>query len=139
MSPAYNPKRMSALPTTRQQDRLLLEGMEFFGYHGDIEAERSLGGRYSVDVALSADLRAAGRSDSIDDTIDYVRCFQVVRDIVENRQYRLLEALAEAIAQALLGEHARARRVQVRVAKQPPVRGSFSRFAVEVERGREEG
>jgi dihydroneopterin aldolase len=126
-------------PATPRRDRLLLEGMEFFGYHGDIEAERSLGGRYSVDVELLADLRAAGRSDSIDDTIDYVRCFQVVRDLVENRQYRLLEALAEAIAQALLTEHARADAVRVRVAKQPPVRGAFQRFAVEVERGRGEG
>lgn len=129
---------MTAPPSPRQ-DRLLLEGMEFFGYHGDIEAERSLGGRYSVDVELRADLRAAGRSDSIDDTIDYVRCFQVVRDLVENRQYRLLEALAENIAAALLAEHRRAGAVRVRVAKQPPVRGSFQRFAVEVERLREEG
>jgi dihydroneopterin aldolase len=126
-------------PATPRRDRLLLEGMEFFGYHGDIEAERSLGGRYSVDVELSADLRAAGRSDSIEDTIDYVRCFQVVRELVENQQFRLLEAMAEAIAQALLREHGRASSVKVRVAKQPPVRGSFQRFAVEVERGRGEG
>jgi dihydroneopterin aldolase len=130
---------MTAPDSLRREDRLLLEGMEFFGYHGDIEAERSLGGRYSVDVELLADLRAAGRSDSIDDTIDYVRCFQVVRDLGENRQYRLLEALAEAIAQALLEEHPRAGSVRVRVAKQPPVRGAFQRFAVEVERGRGEG
>jgi dihydroneopterin aldolase len=120
-------------------DRLLLEGMEFFGYHGDIEAERALGGRYRVDVELLADLRAAGRSDSIDDTIDYVRSFQLVRDLVENEQYRLLEAMAEAIAQTLLREYARVQSVRVRVAKQPPVRGTFERFAVEVERGREEG
>ena len=127
------------MTTAGAPDRLLLEGMEFFGYHGDIEAERSLGGRYSVDVELLADLRAAGRSDSIEDTIDYVRCFQVVRELVEGQQYRLLEAMAEAIAQALLREHAKARSVRVRVAKQPPVRGTFQRFAVEVERARGEG
>ena len=130
---------MTAPDSLRREDRLLLEGMEFYGYHGDIEAERSLGGRYSVDVELLADLRAAGRSDSLDDTIDYVRCFQVVRELVENQQYRLLEAMAEAIAQALLREHRRADAVRVRVAKQPPVRGSFQRFVVEVERGRGEG
>lgn len=126
-------------PSSLRGDRLLLEGMEFFGYHGDIEAERALGGRYSVDVELRADLRPAGRSDSIDDTIDYVRAFQVVRDLVENGQYRLLEAMADAIAGALLADQPRAERVRVRVAKQPPVRGSFQRFAVEVERGRGEG
>ena len=127
---------MAAVDST---DRLLLHGMEFYGYHGDIEAERALGGRYSVDVELVADLRAAGRSDSLDDTIDYVRCFQVVRDLVENRQYRLLEALAAGIAGALLAEHSAAQAVKVRVAKQPPVRGTFQRFAVELERRRGEG
>ena len=116
-------------------DRLLLEGMEFFGYHGDIEAERALGGRYSVDVELRADLAQAGRSDSLSDSIDYVRCFQLVREVVENRQYRLLEALAQGIADALL-DHPRASAVRVRVAKQPPVRGGFDRFAVVIERSR---
>ncbi|HEV3123269.1 MAG TPA: dihydroneopterin aldolase [Candidatus Dormibacteraeota bacterium] len=116
-------------------DRLVLEGMEFFGYHGDIEAERALGGRYSVDVELSADLRDAGRSDSLTDSIDYVRCFQLVREVVENRQFRLLEALAQAIADELL-DHPRATQVRVRVAKQPPVRGGFRQFAVVIERSR---
>ena len=51
-------------------DRLLLEGMEFYGYHGDIEAERALGGRYRVDVEVRADLRAAVRSDALEDTLD---------------------------------------------------------------------
>lgn len=109
--------------------------MEFYGYHGDIEAERALGGRYGVDVELRAELGDAGRSDSLDDTIDYVRCFQLVRDVVENRQYRLLEALAQAIADVLL-EQARVTAVRVRVAKQPPVRGGFARFAVVIERSR---
>jgi dihydroneopterin aldolase len=119
-------------------DRLLLEGMEFYGYHGDIEAERALGGRYRVDVEVSADLRAAGRSDALEDSIDYVRCFQLIRDTVENQQYHLLEALAEAIAGVLL-EQRHARAVRVRVAKTPPVRGGFDRFAVVIEREREAG
>jgi dihydroneopterin aldolase len=119
-------------------DRLLLEGMEFYGYHGDIEAERALGGRIEVDVEVLADLSAAGRSDALADTLDYVRCFQLVRDIVENRQFHLLEALAEAIAGVLL-EQRHARGVRVRVAKTPPVRGGFDRFAVVNERARAPG
>lgn len=116
-------------------DRLLLEGMEFYGYHGDIEAERALGGRFRVDVELRSDLRVAGRSDSLEDTVDYVRCFQLVRDVVENRQFRLLEALAEAIADVLL-EQRNVEGVRVRVGKQPPLRGTFDRFAVVIERSR---
>ena len=119
----------------RSSDRLLLEGMEFYGYHGDIEAERDLGARYAVDVAIEAPLASAGRSDDLADTIDYVRCFQLIRDVVENRQFRLLEAVAEAIADALL-ELPRTLAVTVRIAKQPPVRGVFARFAVTIERRR---
>lgn len=116
-------------------DRLLLEGMEFYGYHGDIEAERALGGRYAVDVELDVDLGTAGRSDALGDTVDYVRCFQLVRDVVETRQYRLLEGLAQAIADELLGA-GRVDGVRVRVSKQPPVRGGFRSFAVAIERRR---
>jgi len=111
--------------------------MEFYGYHGDIEAERALGGRYGVDVELIADLRTAGRSDGLADTLDYVRCFQQVREVVENRQFHLLEALAQAIADELFATHPRVDALRVRVAKQPPLRGGFARFAVVIERSRE--
>jgi dihydroneopterin aldolase len=116
-------------------DRLLLQGMEFFGYHGDIEAERALGSRYRVDVELDADLRAAGRSDALTDTVDYVRCFQLIREVVETRQYRLLEALAQALADELLAQP-RVEGVRIHVAKQPPLRGGFASFAVVIERRR---
>ncbi len=120
------------------QDRLLLEGMEFYGYHGDLDAERNLGARIRVSVAIEADLATAGRTDAVADTLDYLRCFQLVRDVVENRQYRLLEALAEAIAAELLGVP-RALGVTVTVSKQPPVRGGFERFGVTLHRRGTEG
>jgi dihydroneopterin aldolase len=67
-----------------------------------------------------------------------VRCFEVVREVVERAQHRLLEAVAERIADALLREP-RAERVRVRVAKQPPIPGVISRVAVLVERARRAG
>ncbi|MFN2582141.1 MAG: dihydroneopterin aldolase [Candidatus Dormibacteria bacterium] len=115
-------------------DKLVLEGMEFFGHHGDVQAERELGSRIYVDVEISADLAPAGRSDDLADTLDYVRCFDVVRRVVEEEQHRLLETVAARVAQALL-EQPRARHVRVRVAKQPPLPGVIARTAVIVERG----
>lgn len=118
-------------------DQLVLSGMQFFGHHGDVEAERVLGGWLAVDVELSADLSPAGRSDRLQDTLDYVRCFEAVREVVEDRQFHLLEAVAEHIAAALLAEPL-ARRVRVRVAKRPPLRGVLDACAVVVERRRPE-
>lgn len=118
-------------------DRLLLEGLQFFGHHGDVEAERALGGRVDVDVEICSDLRPAGRSDQLADALDYVRCYEAVRHVVETKQHNLLETVAEEIAAALLIDK-RVESVRVRVAKQPPIAGVFHRFAVVIERGRED-
>jgi 7,8-dihydroneopterin aldolase/epimerase/oxygenase len=118
-------------------DRLLLEGLQFFGHHGDVEAERALGGRVDVDVEIRADLHLAGRSDQLSDALDYVRCYETVRHVVETRQHNLLETVAEEIAGALLTDE-RINSVRVRVAKQPPIAGVFHRFAVIIERDRED-
>jgi dihydroneopterin aldolase len=116
-------------------DRLLLEGLQFFGHHGDVEAERALGGRVDVDVEIRTDLRRAGSSDELRDTVDYVHCYEAVRHVVETRQHNLLERVAEEIAAALLKDE-RVSSVRVRVAKQPPLAGIFNRFAVVIERER---
>jgi dihydroneopterin aldolase len=118
------------------EDRLLLEGLQFFGHHGDVEAERLLGGRIDVDVEIRADLRVAGVSDQLSDTVDYVHCFETVRQVVETHQHNLLETVAEEVASALLTD-TRIDSVRVRVAKQPPIAGVFHRFAVVVERDRQ--
>ena len=107
--------------------------MEFFGHHGDLAAERELGSRIYVDVEIALDLGVAGHSDRLDETLDYVRCFELVRTIVEEGQHRLLEAVAERVADALVAQP-RARTVRVRVAKQPPIPGGIARVAVVVER-----
>ncbi len=116
-------------------DRLLLEGLQFFGHHGDVEAERALGGRIHVDIEIRTDLRQAGRSDHLTDTVDYVSCYNAVRHVVETTQHSLLETVAEEIAACLLADR-RVDSVLVRVAKQPPMPGVFRRFSVVIERDR---
>lgn len=116
-------------------DTLRLEGMRFFGHHGDVPAERELGSHLEVDVEVQGDLATAGHSDRLADTVDYLRCIEVVRTVVERHQYHLLEAVAEAIAQGLLREQ-KARRVRVTVAKRPPVDAAIDRFSVSIERSR---
>jgi dihydroneopterin aldolase len=116
-------------------DRLLLREMSFYGYHGDVAAERELGGRYTVDLEIGVDLLDAARTDSLDSAVDYVHVYQLVRAVVEEEQHRLLESLAETIASRVL-PLPQVREVRVRVGKVPPVRGSFGEFAVEIVRPR---
>ncbi len=122
-----------------ESDRILLEGMIFFGYHGTPEEERALGQRFVVDLALDCDLREAGQTDDLSRTVDYSEVFEQVRAIVEGPPLSLTEAVAERIAAAVLERHARVDAIRVKVAK-PGVRlGStvLSGSAVQIVRRRE--
>lgn len=107
--------------------------MSFYGYHGDTEAERTLGNRFHVDAEIRMDLSAAGRSDDIADTLDYSRAFAMVRTIVEDQQYSLIEAIAARVAERLLAEPG-VLSVRIRLGKQPPIAGSIERCSVIIER-----
>ncbi len=117
-------------------DKILLNGAQFFGRHGVSEEERRIGGRYVVDIELTYDLSRAAASDDLDHTISYSEVYRRVREIVEGKSHRLLEALAGTIAQDLLGQFP-ADAVLVRVKKQPPpMAGIIESAGVEVMRRR---
>ena len=83
-------------------DRIELHGMVFQGRHGVLPSERVEPQPFEVDVVLALDLQPAGLADDLSRTIDYGVVFEEVRRIVESTSYRLIEALAEAIAQEIL-------------------------------------
>lgn len=85
-----------------EMDEILLEGMRFFGYHGVNPEETTLGQRFVIDLAIGADLRAAGTSDRLDESINYSAAFKRVRAIVEDQRFQLIEALGSAIALEIL-------------------------------------
>jgi dihydroneopterin aldolase len=114
-------------------DLLVLEGMSFYAYHGETEAERTLGTRFHVDAEIRMDLSRAGASDHIADTLDYAHAFALVREVVEGQRYRLIEAVAAHVAASLLAEPG-VESVKVRVGKQPPIAGSIERCSVVIER-----
>lgn len=120
-------------------DRILLCGMQFYGFHGLERQEKRRGQAFLVDVELYLDLGRAGREDNLAATVNYAEVFRLVRSIVEEEHFGLLEALAETIAQRLLAVYPVAK-VLVRVKKpRPPVGGTYAYFGVEIERSRDKG
>jgi dihydroneopterin aldolase len=117
-------------------DRIVLDGMAFSGRHGVHDWEKVTPQRFEVDVELVLDLAPAGTSDDLTRTIDYGPVYRLVREIVEQRSFDLIETLAETVASAVLDAH-RVDEVVVRVRK-PDVRlGGPLRFAaVEISRRR---
>ncbi|MBE3588465.1 MAG: dihydroneopterin aldolase [Thermoanaerobacteraceae bacterium] len=117
-------------------DRIILKDMEFYGYHGVLPEEQRLGQPFVVDVELFLDLAPAGRADDPERTVDYARVFRVVEEVVAGPPCRLIEAVAERVAAAVLKEFPVAE-VLVRVKKPAaPVPGHFEYMAVEVRRRR---
>lgn len=118
-------------------DRILLEGLSFYGFHGALPAEQTLGQPFIVDCALTLDLAPAGTADDVGLTVDYGAVFRDIRTLVEGAPVRLLETLASRIAGDLLARYP-VREVWVRVSKpRAPLPGAvFTRVAVEITRRR---
>lgn len=118
-------------------DNITLRQMQFYGYHGLFPEENKLGQRFIVDVQLFLSLEKAGKSDQMNDSIDYGKVYEVIQAIVEGEAMHLIEAVAEKIAGQLLGEFALLQALQVKVIKpDPPIQGHYESVSVEIYRER---
>jgi dihydroneopterin aldolase len=117
-------------------DRIVLTGMRFEGRHGVSDDERSLPQLLEIDLEAHLDLAEAGRTDDLAATVDYGPLIRTCRAIVEERSFRLLEAIAELIAAEVLADR-RIERVVVRVRKLAvPVDADLDHATVEIDRAR---
>ena len=118
-------------------DKIIMKGLIFYGYHGALEEEKMLGQRFIVDAKLYIDLKKAGKTDDLDHTVNYKDIYEVIKGIVENERYNLLEALAERICEDILNSYNAIQKIDVKIKKpETPVAGIFDYFAVQIERGR---
>jgi len=110
-------------------------GLEVLGYHGVLPEERERGQVFVYDVTLVAH-DAGVRSDRLDDTIDYTGVAACIREISDGRRFNLIEALAGAVADALVTRFD-VSRARVRVRKPDVQLGGPVEFtAATVERAR---
>lgn len=115
-------------------DKIHMEQMEFFAFHGLLDEEKKLGQRFLIDLIIEADLKVAGLTDNIEKTVNYALVYEKVKDVTINRNYDLIEALAENIAIEVLKDK-KIKKLKVRVNKPAaPIQGIFSNIAVEIER-----
>ena len=112
--------------STFGKDEIILEGMRFYAYHGVNPEEQALGQRFAVDVVMAVDLRHAGQSDELENTVSYSAVYKVVRGIVEGEPRNLIEAVAESIASEILESFPLVEQVTVTVRKPDvPMKGSM--------------
>ncbi len=83
-------------------DVIQLTGIRCYGYTGYLPEEQILGQWFEVDLRISLDLSSAGRSDRIEDTLDYRSVILAVKDIIATAKFALIEKLAEKIVTTVL-------------------------------------
>ena len=117
------------------KDKILLNHMEFYGYHGLFPEEKKLGQRFIVDVTLYTPSKKAATTDDMNDSIDYGEVFHIVEEIVEGGSQNLIEAVAQSIADNLLAAFSKLDACLVKVTKpDPPIKGNYDSVAVEIYR-----
>ncbi len=119
-------------------DKIYLNTLSFFGYHGVYEEETRLGQRFKVDVVLEADLRDAGRTDDLEKSVNYAEVFNVVQEVVEGPPQKLVERVATLISDAILNRFPLVQSCTIKVIKpDPPIPGHYDSVAVEITRARQ--
>ena len=100
-----------------------IEGIECYAYHGCLEEETKIGGRFSVDVTLHLDLTKAITTDDLSQTADYVVIHQIVREQM-NIPSKLIEHVAGRILEKIKSAYPQCAQAIVKVTKfNPPVNG----------------
>ncbi|MHC0039288.1 dihydroneopterin aldolase [Pseudoneobacillus sp. C159] len=118
-------------------DKITVNGMTFFGYHGVFPEETKLGQRFIVDLEVYCDLMEAGLSDDLHHSVNYAELYFTTKEIVQGEPFKLIEAVAENIASTVLERFPLVQEVKVVVIKpDPPIPGHYKSVSVEITRGR---
>lgn len=105
----------------------------FFAYHGLMQEEQNLGGKFNIDVDMYTDFSNTAKSDNLTDTINYVMVYKEINKIIHEKNYNLIETIATHIADELLKQHPAIQKIAVRVRKNSvPIGGVIDYVEAEV-------
>ena len=82
-------------------DTMFVTGLLIHAHHGVMKHETQVGQRFVIDIEMTLDLDAAARSDKLADTVSYAAVAGVATEVFTKRNYRLIEAAAGNMADAI--------------------------------------
>ena len=118
-------------------DRIFIAGLALHAYHGVMPYEGKVGQTFTIDLVLDIDLADAARSDKVVDTVSYDKVVDCARAAFTAQKYKLIEAAAGRVADAVLAAFPRVRKITVTIHKpHAPIAATFSDVGVTLERTR---
>lgn len=121
-------------------DHIRVHRLAIFARHGVLAEEAVIGQRFFISLDAAVDTRAAGATDDLTKSVSYADMADVVVNIATTRRFKLLEALAEAIATEILASFPLVEAIMVRIDKpSAPVPHVLDNVSVEITRSRADG
>jgi 7,8-dihydroneopterin aldolase/epimerase/oxygenase len=120
-------------------DQVFISGLALHAYHGVMQHEAKVGQTFKLDLLLDIELAEASRSDMLKHTVSYDKVVMTASEAFCARRYRLVEAAAGAVADAVLADYPQVHRIRVTVHKpHAPIAATFDDVGVVIERARGE-
>jgi dihydroneopterin aldolase len=121
----------------KDTDTIFISALALHAYHGVMPHEGKVGQSFKLDITLDIDLDEAARSDRLRHTVSYDQVAAVATEAFCKKPYKLIEAAAGAVIDALLHKFPRVTRVRITVHKpHAPIAATFDDVGVIITRGR---
>ena len=118
-------------------DRIFIKGLTLHAYHGVMAHEAKVGQSFSIDLDLDIDLSSPARTDKVVDTVSYDKVAECASKAFSAQRFRLIEAAAGKVADAILAAFPRVNAVAVTIHKpHAPIAATFSDVGVTLTRKR---
>jgi len=112
--------------------KIILEKMQFLAYHGHYPEEKVVGNKFEVDLKIEAPLTSAGKSDDLNDTLNYQLAYAIVKKVMDQK-YNLLEKIGYEILNEIQSAFSEIGDATVYIRKiNPPMGGQMDNVAVEM-------
>jgi dihydroneopterin aldolase len=119
-------------------DRIILNDLGFYGYHGLFSEEARLGQRFLIDLQCGVDLSSPAQTDAIGATVSYADIYDVVKAAFETKRMKLIEAVGQTIVDELFAAFSDINWIIVRVRKpEAPIAMVRGEAAIELHRVRQ--
>ena len=117
-------------------DKIKIQNLEVFANHGVFPEENVLGQKFIVSAVLYTDTRTAGKTDNLTASIHYGEVSQFIDHFLKEHTYKLLERIAESLAEELLLQTSGLEKIRLEIKKPwAPVGLPLETVSVEIERG----
>lgn len=83
-------------------DKITVKDLEVFANHGVYEQENFLGQKFVISAVLHTDTRMAGLTDNLENSINYGEVSHLIKKVVEENTWNLIEKIAEEVAHTIL-------------------------------------